>query len=50
MVTLDKIDPRHQDPVNSVTEEVDPLKAKIDPYLLEHGRKGRRIKGLKLAD
>lgn len=28
-------------------EEKDPRLAKIDPYLLEHGRRGRRIKGVR---
>lgn len=31
-------------------EDVDPRTAKIDPYLLEHGRRGRRIKGVRTFD
>lgn len=31
-------------------EDADPRTAKIDPYLLEHGRRGRRIKGMRTFD
>ena len=31
-------------------EDVDPRSAKIDPYLLEHARRGRRIKGMRTFD
>lgn len=31
-------------------EDTDPRTAKIDPYLLEHGRRGRRIKGMRTFD
>jgi len=31
-------------------EDTDPRNAKIDPYLLEHGRRGRRIKGVRTFD
>lgn len=31
-------------------EDADPRTAKIDPYLLEHGKRGRRIKGMRTFD
>jgi hypothetical protein len=31
-------------------EDMDPRLAKIDPYLLEHGKRGRRIKGLRVFE
>ena len=31
-------------------EDTDPRTAKIDPYLLEHGKRGRRIKGMRTFD
>lgn len=31
-------------------EDADPRTAKIDPYLLEHARRGRRIKGMRTFD
>lgn len=45
---LEKIDPTPlPDPE---PEEKDPRLAKIDPYLLEHGKRGRRIKGVRTFD
>lgn len=46
---LEKIDPTLV-PDLEKEEEKDPRLAKIDPYLLEHGRRGRRIKGVRTFD
>jgi len=45
-----EIDVRQLEESQITVTEIDPRKAVIDPYLLDHGKRGRKIKGVRMFE